>query len=394
MTITDVSITGFRSIRDLRFPLRRLTVLVGGNGVGKTNLYRSLQLLRAAATGTLADEIAREGGLGSIFWAGGKNLGPEGAFNPMYRSEGFRKNEGPPRLKLGAGLELDEIEARYEIEIGFPLQVDGKPISAGFLREAHVKEERLAIVAGKHKSIPLERKGPAAFLRDKDGRRQESAQILLASEVALARFQEPEVSLVRQELANWRFFHGFRTDADSPLRRPCRAITSPLLASDGGNLAAVFATLRHIREETVDLDEAIDAAFPGAELVVPMPEDFASFGMRFPATPKRVFEAHELSDGTLHFLALMGALLSYRLPPFIALNEPETSLHPDLLPALGRIIGRAAERTQIWVVTHSRPLADAIAETTGILPREVIRRPEDDATWLDGLGRFGEFAGD
>ena len=67
MSLTDVEITGFRSIRQLRFPLRRLTVLVGANGVGKTNLYRSLALLHAAATGELAAEIAEEGGLESVF---------------------------------------------------------------------------------------------------------------------------------------------------------------------------------------------------------------------------------------------------------------------------------------------------------------------------------------
>ena len=88
----------------------------------------------------------------------------------------------------------------------------------------------------------------------------------------------------------------------------------------------------------------------------------------------------------------MGALLAYRLPPFIALNEPETSLHPSLLPALGRIIAKAAERTQIWVVTHSQVLADAIAEESGVRPRTVIRR--DGSTWLEGLTHFGTFEDD
>ncbi len=83
--------------------------------------------------------------------------------------------------------------------------------------------------------------------------------------------------------------------------------------------------------------------------------------MRYAEMPKRVFQAHELSDGTLQFLALAGALLSYRLPPFIALNEPENSLHPNLLPMLARLIVKAAERSQVWVVTHARDLADAIA---------------------------------
>src|SRR5690606_24290610 len=133
---------------------------------------------------------------------------------------------------------------------------------------------------------------------------------------------------IRHALTNWRFYHAFRTDADSPLRRPSRAITSPLLHADGSNLAAVFATLRHVRGESVDLDAAVEQAFPGASLIVPAPEDTAAFAMRFPDLHKRQFAAHELSDGTLHYLALMGALLAYRLPPFIALNEPETSLHP------------------------------------------------------------------
>ena len=260
--------------------------------------------------------------------------------------------------------------------------------SAAFPLEAQIKEERLDFAERGKRVALMERKGPTAWVRGAKGERRQADEELLASEMALAALGGiPELTAVRQALAGWRFFHGFRTDPESPLRRPSRAVTSPLLASDGGNLAAVFATLRHIREETVDIDAAIDAAFPGAELIVPRPEEFASFGMIFPETPKRVFQAHELSDGTLHFLALMGALLSYRLPPFVALNEPETSLHPDLLPALAKIIAKAAERTQIWVVTHSQPLAAAITDATGVAPREVVRR--DGATWIDGLGLVG-----
>ena len=154
----------------------------------------------------------------------------------------------------------------------------------------------------------------------------------------------------------------------------------------------MLATLHHIRGDRIDLDRAVEDAFPGAELVIPEVGEFASFGMRYAEMPKRVFAPHELSDGTLQFLALAGALLSYRLPPFIALNEPENSLHPNLLPMLARMIVKAAERSQVWVVTHARDLADAIAAESGVLPREVIRN--DDGTWLDGLGNMGEFVDD
>jgi len=54
MRIREVSISGYRSLRAIRFPVGGLTVFVGANGVGKTNLYRALQLLQACAAGTLS----------------------------------------------------------------------------------------------------------------------------------------------------------------------------------------------------------------------------------------------------------------------------------------------------------------------------------------------------
>lgn len=379
MGLASIGITGFRSIRKLHMPLRRLTVLVGGNGVGKTNLYRSLELLSAAARGTLSEEIAREGGLGSVMFAG------------------ELKTHEERRLVLEATLDdLTDGGLGFDLDLGFPIQYRdelGFPtvVSAAFATEAQVKAESLTLLQ-RGKSVTLmERKGPGAWARDGDGKRQSLTDPLLATETVLSSLRGgfPQIDAVRTVMANWRFFHSFRTDAGSPLRQPSLAVTSPILGSDGANLAAVFATLHHIRQDTVDLDEAIEAAFPGARLHVPEPEQRASFAMTFPDMPKRQFGAHELSDGTLQFLALMGALLSYRLPPFIALNEPETSLHPALLPALAATIVKAAERTQVWVVTHSRELADAIADRSGVTPRQVIRR--DGATWIEGLNNLGVF---
>jgi predicted ATPase len=105
-----------------------------------------------------------------------------------------------------------------------------------------------------------------------------------------------------------------------------------------------------------------------------------------------VFETSELSDGTLRYLALMGALLSYRLPALIALNEPETSLHPDLMEPLARLVAAASRRTQAWLVTHSQALANALAASGAVRPRTVLKR--DGETWIDGLRRFGQFADD
>ena len=154
MSLAEVGIVGFRSVRSIRFPLRRLTVLVGGNGVGKTNLYRSLELLQAAANGTLADEIAREGGLGSIFWAGGKNLTPDGSFDPRYRADGYRKGESN-RLQLearfeGVGEVAEGFDPTYAIEVAFP----PREAAAAFRLEAQIRAESLTIPAGRSRARP------------------------------------------------------------------------------------------------------------------------------------------------------------------------------------------------------------------------------------------------
>jgi predicted ATPase len=101
-----------------------------------------------------------------------------------------------------------------------------------------------------------------------------------------------------------------------------------------------------------------------------------------------VFQPRELSDGQIRFLGLAAALMSYRQPPLIALNEPEASLHLDMLPPLADMIAQAARHSQIWIVTHSEPLASAVEERCGARPRRVIRR-KDGATWIQGMRLTG-----
>ena len=81
--------------------------------------------------------------------------------------------------------------------------------------------------------------------------------------------------------------------------------------------------------------------------------------------------------------------MAYRLPPFIALNEPESSLHPDLMEPLAEMIVEAAERTQLWLVTHSERLAKAIEDTGAGAVRTVVKR--DGATTIEGLTLMGAF---
>jgi predicted ATPase len=374
LAVREFSAAGYRSLQQIAYPMSRLDVFVGANGVGKSNLYRALELLRAAAANTLGDAVAREG-LDRAMWAG-----PRSRKGPEIRLEvGF---SAPDRLETGY---------LYEVTIGYP-----PPVAAAFGSEPQVRTEALTYRSGSKRVRMLERDGPVLMARDESGRPVRIDIDLLNSETALGRLEDPsrypELDAVRRTLLEWRFYHDLRTDWDSPLRRPCVAVASPTLASDGSNLAAVFATLAHLRGDTVELDDAVRSAFSGATLIVPAPDTTASFGMMYREFPQRVFDAAELSDGTLRFLALAGALMAYRLPPFIALNEPESSLHPDLMEPLGRMVACAAERTQVWLVTHSQRLAAAIQATGAGAVRTVVK--QDGATKIEGLTRLGTFRDD
>jgi predicted ATPase len=288
--------------------------------------------------------------------------------------------------ELDSGVEVG-LPHSYEIEIGLR-----RPTEAAFEIEPLIKEERLTIRHGGRDVVMLERKGSFVALRNEAGSRETQRDAVLPSETALAAFRDgaryPELEAVRRELLDWRLYHDFRTDTASPIRQPCHAITTPTLSADGRDLAAVLATLFVIREDTTDLAAAIDDAFPGARLSAHDEGSWCRFELRFPDMP-RPFGMHELSDGTLKYLCLLGALMGYRLPSLIALNEPEASLHPALLAPLARLIARAAFKTRIWIVTHSEALADAMKAETGKPPRRVVKVAG--ATSIEGLKLTGEY---
>lgn len=375
MHLRSMNVRNYRSLRSIRMDIAQTSLFVGENGAGKSNLYRALQLLKAASEDRFAQAIAEEGGLASVLWTGER-----------------RKHE-TPRIVLEAEW-LDEERAVsyfYRIEAG-----KKTPTGAGFNFEPQIKEEELKVDTGRRPVSMMMRKGGAVSARNEDGRMIEWPQVLAPSETALAILGDsgrfPELGDLRRSLNGWRFFHGFRSDAQSPIRFPGLAVTAPMLEEDGSNLAAVFATLAHIRQDTVDLDRAVFDAFPGAALSIPEPNENVEFGLVLPEFPKRVFAARELSDGQIRFLALAGALLSYRLPEFIALNEPESSLHPDMLPPLARMIAHASRDAQVWVVTHSDLLSNLIAQETGATARTVVR--DQGSTWIEGMRLTGAFAED
>ena len=160
----------------------------------------------------------------------------------------------------------------------------------------------------------------------------------------------PEVLAVRDQIRSWRFYDTFRTDSGAPARAVQIGTRTLALADDGSDLAAALQTIAEIGVAD-DLDACVDDAFPGSRLHVSSEGGRFDLALHQPGL-LRPLRTAELSDGTLRYLLWVAALLSPRPGELIVCNEPETSLHRALLPALARLITRAAVRTQVVVVTH------------------------------------------
>ncbi|MEB0228094.1 AAA family ATPase [Pseudomonas sp. 10S4] len=379
--LKTLAVANYRSINKLVIPLGRLNLITGPNGSGKSNLYRALRLLAETAQGGVVNALAREGGLDSTFWAG-----PETITRRMRSGEvpiEASVRHGVKRLRLGFAAE----DFSYAIALGLP----EKTLSY-FSMDPEIKKE--CIWSGpfyRPASLLVDREGP--MIRAREGRNWDVlAQHTpnfdsLFDQVGSFR-TSPEVMQLREFIRRWRFYDHFRSDADAPVRQPQLGTRTPVLHHDGRDLAAALQTIREIGDPDA-LQAAISDAFPGARLNI-APLQGGRFAIEFYQEGLlRPLSAAELSDGTLRYLLLVAALLTPRPPTLMVLNEPETSLHPDLLPALARLIIRASEQCQVWVVSHARRLISALQEDrecncivlektlgqTGIVGQRVLDEP-------------------
>lgn len=335
--LRTLHLRGYRSLRDFRLTLGRITVVTGGNGVGKSNLYRALAMLQRMADGRFAEAIAQEGGMPSLLWAGER-----------------RKEE----LKRVAW-ELEHADFEFTMECGL------SPADAfsEFKTDPDIKSESLRFGGAKGK-VMAKRKGPVIELRNPEGKMEASPLPVHAPESMLSEIRDgirfPALSAAREILLGWRFYHQFRTDPDSPLRRPRIGSWSPVLAHDGSNLAAALQSIAESGRRA-QLDEALEAAFPGTSWQAV--DESGGFQLQISRPGiDRWMNASELSDGTLRFFCLCAALLTPKPPPLLVFNEPETSLHPDLLEPLAGLVLKTPPETQVIVVTHAPQLAERIGE--------------------------------
>jgi predicted ATPase len=341
--VTELHVAGYRSVRDMRLPLSSLNVLVGANGCGKSNLHRAMYLIHSAATGRFARALADEGGMPSVLWAGPRKRGP---------------------VRLLFGVSFSE-GVTYQMECGLP--EPNEMVSPLFSLDPLFKEETIVFRDGRNTVNLLERGKSNVELRDDSGKRATLRMVLTRNESILTQVADPyrygHLAALKERLSGWRFYHQFRTDIAAPLRQPQVGVYTPVLSHDGEDLAAALATIQAIGDSE-GLDNSIRE---GSKAELAIGGTNGRFQLQLLTRGlSRPMEAWEMSDGTLRYLCLLAALMSPRPPRLLALNEPEASLHPDLLPPLAERIVAASRHSQIWLATHSTVLAEAIERSSGV----------------------------
>jgi predicted ATPase len=368
-----VSVDSFRRLCNVELELRPLTVLIGANGTGKTSLLDILSLLSSSAQGSLNKTISDLSGLTALItYSRAKDI------------------------LLGVSMSVPDHEPLdYRLRLA--------PQGTGYA----IAEENLSQQPDRDSNDPLsvqyivsEASHVEYFDRDK-GVRVRPTWEYKPLETAL--FQVPKTYRVqegfRAKLASCTYYHILDVDSRSPVRLPQLlqpVASSSLPGKDGEDLVSCLYNLREVdRERFESVEDSLRAAFPTFERLDFPPVAAGTLAMTWrDKNFSRPLYMHQLSEGMLRFLWLAALLASPGLTALTLLDEPEVSLHPELLSLLAGLLREAADRTQLVVATHSDRLIRFLK------PSEVVVIDSDEEgmaqlTWADQLDLdawLGEYA--
>ncbi len=367
MQIKELNIEGFRSLRNVNWSPGNLNVVIGPNGSGKSNLLRFLELISVSAQGKLGKYIQFLGGMDPLVWDG------------VATSIKFVMETTPEGGEMGP--------ESYELE----LSRLGSGSSYKVEKESLINSLKLKKGIEKNPFKFLERFGKTAVIFDERERTFTTPEEFVSDEESLLSIASGPfinnhyIPPFQKGLASIAIYHDLHTNKEASIRQPAIARMEKRVDPDGQNLISVMHTLyTGDRDFKNDINSAMHAAFGDdfEELVFPPASDQRiQLRIRWKSL-KREQAAAELSDGTLRFLFLLTVLASPSPAPVIAIDEPETGLHPSMLPLVAEYAVDASTRSQVILTTHSPQFLDAFA---GIRPTTTIAEWQDGETVLKTL---------
>lgn len=322
--ISNVRISGFRSLRDVTIRLTPTTLLIGPNGAGKSNLLSALRMLPLIPSQSLSRFVSEQGGASALL------------------------HYGPSTTR------------ELKVELDFLAESE---TTSYFATLAYAAGDTLRFSTEGMRSLPFDLLTSTEKLLSSVGQAESAL-----SEAA----RQPEAILektVTSLLSGMSFFHFHDTSLTSPLRQNSRSEDDRHLRSDGSNLAAFLFRLRRSEHQPAQaawnlIHGLVRRVAPFIKALEPgfVDPDSERSPIRLYWIDERDyrFDVHDLSDGTLRAIALFTALgqPSSSLPNFITIDEPELGLHPAALALLISLVRSVSTRSQILLSTQSPALLD------------------------------------
>lgn len=307
--INRIEIKGYKSIKNLNLDLKPINVLIGANGVGKSNFISFFKLI-----------------------------------HNMYelRLENYTLKKGANAILHFGNKVTSELEGYIEFDQTNGYRFILEPTEHGSL---FIKSEKGTFNGNKGKSFisngwhetTISSNSKESNLKD--------------TNKAIGRF-------VREYLKSFRIYHFHDTGDTSMLRTPATLTDNIILREDGNNLAAFlyFLQEKHLKHFK-RIEHNIKSIAPYFEKFELIPdrinEDRIQLEWREVGHPNFPFNANHLSDGTIRFIALATLLMQPNLPEVIIIDEPELGLHPVAINKLAGLIKKASANSQIIISTQS-----------------------------------------
>jgi predicted ATPase len=354
-----ITIEGYRRLFSVQLEMRPLTVMIGANGVGKTSFLEVFSLLAESAKGQLQSKISDLSGLSEMLTRDKADTLTVSLSMPVADKEPLKYD-----LKLALKGQFYEIGLETLTQQRDPTAP--QPFKYIDSRGLDVKY-----------SSPQER----GLLRPN----WEYNLLETSLSQVPKMYQEPET--LRKRLASCTFYRSWELNvaSKSPVRLPQSLRPATLPGANGEDLVSCLYYLRETDPDRFEIiEDTLVAAFPDFERLSFPPVAAGTLAMTWKDKNfSQPLYTHQLSEGTLRFLWLVTLLQSRDLTTVTLIDEPEVSLHPELLQLLVHTMREASKRTQLIVATHSDRLVRFLE------PKEVLVCDVKDGlttmTWADSL---------